>query len=59
MIVYLKYLILICGFAAFGVLINGDEDQNNSFTGLGLIGASCFIAFALIENNDINEKNKD
>jgi hypothetical protein len=59
LIVYLKYIILACGFAAFGVLINDDEHHNNNFTGLGIIGASCFIAFALIENNDIKEINKD
>jgi hypothetical protein len=57
--IYLKYMILFCGFCAFGVLINGDDDIKNSLTGLGVVGAGCFIAFALIENNDIKEQNKD
>jgi hypothetical protein len=55
---YLKYTILAFAVFAFVVLLNDDEDQNNSFTGIGVFGAGCVIAFALIENNDVKEKNK-
>ncbi len=57
--IYLKYIILFCGFASFAMVINSDDDYKNGLTGLGIIGAGCFIAFALIENNDIKEQNKE
>lgn len=58
MIVYLKYIILIFGLICFGILLNNDSDQSASLTGAGIFGAGCLIAFALIENNDVTEKNK-
>jgi hypothetical protein len=55
---YFKYIILAFAVFAFVVLLNDDEDQNNSFTGIGVFGAGFVMAFALIENNDVKEKKR-
>lgn len=60
-VISIKYLILISGIIfsipllkfVFGLRGGGD------FIGLGIAAAGCFIAYALIDNNDVREANKD
>lgn len=53
MIVYLKYLILIIGFTCAIITLA------HEITGAGITSASAFIAFALIEAEDLKIINKD
>ena len=53
MVVYLKYLILIVGFTA------GITTLCNENIGAGITSAGAFIAFALIEIQDIKIVNKE
>ncbi len=53
MIVYVKYLILILGFYAAFVALN-----NNNIAG-GVVAAGAFIAYALIEIQDLKILNKE
>jgi hypothetical protein len=58
----IKYLILLGGAYFSFLLVKQATDFYNSgkdFIGLGIAAAGCFIAFALIENNDVREANKD
>ncbi len=55
-----KHLILFTGVIFGCVLMKGiDTTGANNFTGLGIAAAGCFIAYALIENNDVRESNKE
>ncbi len=56
----LKYIILFMGFFFSVALLESIKEPGNySATGLGIAAAGCFISFALIENNDVRESNKD
>lgn len=57
LVIALKFIILITGFICTYVLLCKCDNANS--TGLGIAAAGCFIAFALIENNDVKEINKD
>ena len=52
----LKFIILLAGFSCIGVLF---QKENMNATGLGIAAAGCLIAFALLENNDVTESNKE
>jgi hypothetical protein len=54
----IKYLILLAGGGCLVGLINL-KDNPQGMTGVGIAAAGCFIAFALIENNDVRESNKE
>jgi hypothetical protein len=54
-VVAVKYLLLVVGiFCAMGAY-----NAVMASTGLGIAAAGCFIAFALIEINDVREANKE
>jgi hypothetical protein len=55
----LKYLILLAGACCIGYLIRNLKGSQLNLIGLGIAAAGCFIAFALIENNDVRESNKE
>lgn len=56
----IKYFILLGGAFCLIVLINSTDDgEGKDFIGLGIAAAGCFIAYALIDNNDVREANKD
>jgi hypothetical protein len=50
-----KFILLIGGISA-ALSIAGSRNDNNP--GLGAVAAGCFIAFALMDNNDVREQNK-
>jgi hypothetical protein len=58
----IKYLILLGGAYFSFVLVKAAtqwHDNGKDFIGLGIAAAGCFIAYALIDNNDVREANKD
>jgi hypothetical protein len=56
----IKHLILLGGIVFAGLMIKGlDAAVPKGLTGLGIAAAGCFIAYALIENNDVRESNKE
>lgn len=56
MVIAIKYIILLFGLSCVSSLF-GKNNSNN--VGLGIAAAGCLIAFALIENNDVRESNKE
>ncbi len=56
--VAIKHLILLAGAGCLIGLINL-KDNPQSMIGVGIAAAGCFIAYALIENNDVRESNKE
>jgi hypothetical protein len=55
----IKHLILLAGVACLLYLISNLKNSQLNLTGIGIAAAGCFIAFALIENNDVRESNKE
>jgi hypothetical protein len=56
----LKYIILLAGIVCLVSLFNKTTGNfGQECIGLGIAAAGCFIAFALIENNDVRESNKE
>jgi hypothetical protein len=56
----IKHLVLIVGIICLIPLFKGLDSQSpKDFIGLGIAAAGCFIAYALIENNDVRESNKE
>jgi hypothetical protein len=55
-----KHLVLITG-VIFGCIVAKSINAagTGNLTGLGIAAAGCFIAYALIENNDVRESNKE
>jgi hypothetical protein len=54
-VVSVKFILLIGGTIASFTLVG--KPQSNP--GLGTVAAGCFIAFALMDNNDVQETNKE
>jgi hypothetical protein len=54
----LKNIILIIGIIAALYLLAGIRNDTTNIA-LAIIASGCFIAFALIENNDVRESNKE
>jgi hypothetical protein len=54
-----KYLILLAGVCCLGYLFNNIKNNQLNVIGIGIAAAGCFIAYALIENNDVRESNKE
>jgi hypothetical protein len=54
-----KHLILLAGATGLGYLISNIKNSQLNLTGIGIAAAGCFIAYALIENNDVRESNKE
>lgn len=55
-IVAIKYIILLFGLTCIFILF---KSSNINAIGLGIAAAGCLIAYALIENNDVREGNKE
>jgi hypothetical protein len=57
----IKYLILLGAIIFSCLLISGLEGsgEEKDFIGFGIAVAGCVIAYALIDNNDVREANKD
>jgi hypothetical protein len=55
----LKNIILIIGLIAALYVLADIRKEPVTNIALAIIAAGCFIAFALIENNDVRESNKE
>ncbi len=59
-VIAVKYVILLGGVIFSAPLLKYVfGGREGDFTGLGIAAAGCFIAYALIDNNDVREANKD
>jgi hypothetical protein len=61
-ILYVKFIILIVALIAATATLNtglGSSERHGGAIGLGILAAGCFIAFAMIDSNDVREANKD
>ncbi len=56
MVVAIKYIILLFGLSCVTILL---RSTNMNAVGIGIAAAGCLIAYALIENNDVRESNKE
>ena len=56
MVVAIKYIILLFGLSCVTILF---RSTNMNAVGIGIAAAGCLIGYALIENNDVRESNKE
>lgn len=56
MIVAVIFIIQLVGFLCIFSLL---REVNVNATGIGIAAAGCLLAYALIENNDVSEMNKN
>jgi hypothetical protein len=59
LVMAVKFIVLLAGFYCLMLLVGQGTRQEGANIGIGLIGAACIIAFALIENNGVRESNKE